>query len=121
MDTTPSPASPSPASPTPVAPTPTPAPVGTNEGVVTISIDDFAKVQLRVGTVLEAVPHTKGNRLLVLQVDMGNGEKRQICAGIRQHACDLALQHPRCFQPAVLRQGQKLVIGDAAPQKERQT
>lgn len=59
--------------------------------MATISIDDFAKIQLRVGTVLEAVPHTKGNRLLVLQVDMGNGEKRQICAGIRQHVTPEAI------------------------------
>jgi methionyl-tRNA synthetase len=39
---------------------------------------------LRVGTVLEAKPAPKGDRLLVLQVDLGN-ERRQILAGIRQH------------------------------------
>ena len=43
------------------------------------------KVQLRVGTVLEAKPAPKGDRLLVLQVDLGNNERRQILAGIRQH------------------------------------
>ena len=50
----------------------------------TIPYDDFAKVQLRVATVLEAKPAPKGDRLLVLQVDLGD-EKRQILAGIRQH------------------------------------
>ena len=50
----------------------------------TINYDDFAKVQLRVGTVLEAKPAPKGDRLLVLQVDLGN-ERRQVLAGIRQH------------------------------------
>src|SRR4051812_8512598 len=50
----------------------------------TINYDDFAKVQLRVGTVLEAKPAPKGDRLLVLQVDLG-GERRQVLAGIRQH------------------------------------
>ena len=47
-----------------------------------ITFDDFAKVQLRVGKVLEAGPHPNADKLLVLQVDIGT-EKRQICAGIR--------------------------------------
>jgi methionine--tRNA ligase beta chain len=63
-------------------------PVESPEGggaAATITYDDFAKVQLRVGTVLEAKPAPKGDRLLVLQVDLGNNERRQILAGIRQH------------------------------------
>lgn len=55
-----------------------------------IQYDDFAKIDLRVGTVLEAKPHTKGTKLLVLQVDLGT-EKRQICAGIRQHVAPESL------------------------------
>ena len=51
---------------------------------LTIQYDDFARVELRVATVLEAKPAPKGDRLLVLQVDLGT-EKRQILAGIRQH------------------------------------
>lgn len=47
-----------------------------------ISIDDFAKVKLRVARVLEASPHPNADKLLVLKVDLGN-EQRQICAGIR--------------------------------------
>jgi len=49
-----------------------------------ISIDDFAKVQLRVGKVLEAERIPKADKLLRLQVDLGT-EKRQILAGIAQH------------------------------------
>ena len=49
-----------------------------------IEYDDFAKLELRVATVLECVPHENADKLLVLQIDMG-GEKRQICAGLRQH------------------------------------
>ncbi len=49
-----------------------------------ISIDDFAKVQLRVGKVLEAERIPKADKLLRLQVDLGD-EKRQILAGIAQH------------------------------------
>jgi methionine--tRNA ligase beta chain len=57
---------------------------GVGGPAATITYDDFAKVQLRVGTVLEAKPAPKGDRLLVLQVDLGD-ERRQILAGIRQH------------------------------------
>ncbi len=47
-----------------------------------ITFDDFAKIQLRVGKVLEAIEHPKADKLLVLKVDLGN-EQRQIVAGIR--------------------------------------
>lgn len=56
-----------------------------------ITIDDVAKLDLRVATVLEARPHTKGTRLLVLKLDVGTGEPRQICAGIRQHVAPESL------------------------------
>src|SRR6478736_3060114 len=63
--------------------TPVESPEGSG-AAATITYDDFAKVQLRVGTVVEAKPAPKGDRLLVLQVDLGS-ERRQILAGIRQH------------------------------------
>ena len=50
----------------------------------TIQYDDFSKIELRVATVLECVTHPNADKLLVLQVDIGT-EKRQICAGLRQH------------------------------------
>lgn len=49
-----------------------------------ISIDDFAKVDLKVGTVLEAERIEGADKLLVLQVDIGS-ETRQIVAGIAKH------------------------------------
>ena len=49
-----------------------------------IKYDDFAKLDLRVATVLECKPHANADKLLVLQIDLGT-EKRQICAGLRQH------------------------------------
>jgi methionyl-tRNA synthetase len=55
----------------------------TTEGKPTISIDDFAKLDLRVGTVLECEPHPNADRLLKLQVDLGDLGRRQVCAGIR--------------------------------------
>jgi len=47
-----------------------------------ISIEDFRKVELRVATIKSAEPHPNADRLMVLQVDLGD-EQRQICAGIR--------------------------------------
>ncbi|MBI4272246.1 methionine--tRNA ligase subunit beta [Candidatus Uhrbacteria bacterium] len=47
----------------------------------TISYDDFAKVELRVGKILEAMPVEGSQKLLKLRVDIGD-EKRQILAGI---------------------------------------
>jgi methionyl-tRNA synthetase len=51
----------------------------------TISYDDFVKLALRVGTVVEATNIEKSKKLLKLQVDLGNGERRQILAGIKEH------------------------------------
>lgn len=46
-----------------------------------ITIDDFAKVELKVGTVVFCEKHPKADRLLVEQVDLGD-ETRQIVSGI---------------------------------------
>src|SRR5947209_3298455 len=56
----------------------------TNQSTPTITYDDFSKLDLRVATVLECRPHTKGDKLLILQIDLGT-ERRQLCAGLRQH------------------------------------
>ncbi len=54
-----------------------------------ITYDDFAKLDLRVGTIVSAEPHPNADRLLKLQVDLGEGQPRQICAGIKQFYPDL--------------------------------
>jgi methionyl-tRNA synthetase len=54
------------------------APAATNE----ITIEDFLKVQLKVGRVFEAEPLEGSDKLLKLQVVIGT-ENRQIVAGIR--------------------------------------
>ncbi|CCK79488.1 methionine--tRNA ligase [Desulfobacula toluolica] len=46
-----------------------------------ITIDDFAKIDLRTGTVVKAEKIEKSNKLLKLQVDLG-AEVRQVIAGI---------------------------------------
>jgi methionyl-tRNA synthetase len=63
---------------------PAAAPATAAPAAPTIQYEDFAKLELRVGTILEAKPAPKGDRLLVLQVDLGT-ERRQVLAGIRQH------------------------------------
>ena len=68
---------------------PAPAPAAeTNEGPKgkpQISFEDFAKVDLRVATVLEASDHPDADRLFVLKVDDGSGTPRQLCAGVKGH------------------------------------
>ncbi len=46
-----------------------------------ITIDDFAKVEMRVGQVLSCESVPKSNKLLLFQIDLGT-EKRQIVSGI---------------------------------------
>lgn len=47
-----------------------------------ISIDDFSKIDLRVGTILSAEKIKKSNKLLKLSVTLGEESPRQIVAGI---------------------------------------
>ena len=49
-----------------------------------IAYDDFAKIELRVARILEARPHPNADKLMLLQIDVGDVQK-QIVAGIRQH------------------------------------
>jgi methionyl-tRNA synthetase len=49
-----------------------------------VSYETFAKLELRVAKVLEARPHPNADKLVLLQIDVGDQQK-QIIAGIRQH------------------------------------
>jgi methionyl-tRNA synthetase len=49
-----------------------------------IAYNDFAKLELRVATVLAAREHPNADKLLLLQIDLGDRQK-QIVAGIRGH------------------------------------
>src|ERR1700710_1212666 len=51
----------------------------------TIQYDDFAKLDLRVATIVAAAAHPNADKLLVLQVELAEGDRRQICAGIKAH------------------------------------
>ena len=52
------------------------------EGIAQISIDDFARVELRVAHITDCEPVKKAKKLLKIQVDDGSGEPRQIVSGI---------------------------------------
>jgi methionyl-tRNA synthetase len=65
---------------------PTPAPAAAKVEAVPasakITIDDFAKVEMRVGTVLTARKVENTDKLLLLTVDIGEEPPRQLLAGI---------------------------------------
>jgi len=48
------------------------------------SLDEFKKIELKVGTIKSAEPHPKADRLVVLKVDLGS-EERQLVAGIKKY------------------------------------
>ena len=50
----------------------------------TASFEDFAKIDLRIGTIIEAEKMPKANKLLVLKVDTGI-DVRTIVSGIAEH------------------------------------
>jgi methionyl-tRNA synthetase len=72
-----------------------------------ITIDDFAKVELRVAQVLVAERIPKADKLLRLEVDLGN-EKRQILAGIAQY-----------YEPEKLIGRKIVIVANLAPRKMR--
>src|SRR3954453_22015087 len=80
----------------------------TNTTESTISYDDFAKLDLRVATVIECKPHANADKLLVLLIELASGERRQICAGLRQH-----------YQPEQLVGKQLVVAANLAPRMMR--
>jgi methionyl-tRNA synthetase len=53
-------------------------------GAAKIGIDDFARVDMRVGRVLEAQPVKGASKLLQLKVDIGESEPRMLVAGIAE-------------------------------------
>jgi methionyl-tRNA synthetase len=72
-----------------------------------ISIDDFARVDLRVAQVLVAERVPKADKLLRLEIDLGY-EKRQILAGIAQH-----------YEPEKLIGRKIVIVANLAPRKMR--
>lgn len=57
----------------------------TERGKETIAFEDFAKLECKVGTIIACEKHPKADRLLVEQIDLGDGDIRQIVSGIAAH------------------------------------
>lgn len=72
-----------------------------------IDVDDFEKVELKVGTIVSCEKHPKADRLLVEQIDLGD-ETRQIVSGIAKY-----------YQPEDLVGKQVVVVTNLKPVKLR--
>jgi methionyl-tRNA synthetase len=73
-----------------------------------IEIGDFAKVDLRVGQVLSAERVPKADKLLLLKIDIGEEQPRQVLAGIAQY-----------YEPESLIDRKVVVVANLKPRKLR--
>jgi methionyl-tRNA synthetase len=101
--------------PTPAVPAPAATPISTGGAAAAaapassekIGIEDFAKVEMRVGQIKTAERIVGADKLLKLTVDIGT-ETRQICAGIAQY-----------YEPESLIGRKVAVVVNLAPRKLR--
>jgi methionyl-tRNA synthetase len=68
------------------------------------TIDDFKKIELRVGAILSAAPIPKAKKLLQLSVDLGEAKPRSIVAGIAER-----------YEPAALVGKKVIVVANLEP------
>jgi methionyl-tRNA synthetase len=88
-----------------LSPSPSPQAGGGEQNAGTISIDDFAKVDLRVAKIVNA-EHVEGaDKLLRLELDLGD-EQRQVFAGIKS-----------AYQPEQLVGRLTVMVANLAPRK----
>ena len=73
-----------------------------------ITIDDFAKVELRVGEIKVAERVPKADKLLRFEVDLGEGQPRQILAGLAEW-----------YEPEKLVGRKVVVVANLKPRKMR--
>ncbi|MCI7238200.1 MAG: methionine--tRNA ligase [Anaerococcus sp.] len=81
---------------------------GEEEGKATIEFDDFDKLDLVVGEILEAKEHPNADKLLVSTVDIGEDKTRTIVSGIK-----------KWYKPEDLVGKKVIVIKNLAPRKMR--
>lgn len=78
------------------------------EQLPSIPYDIFAKLDLRVATVLSAEPHPGADKLLKVRLDDGTPQGRQVCAGIRAW-----------YDPQSLVGKQVVIVANLEPRKLR--
>ena len=81
-DSTPVPAPGAAPKPVPPAAVPAAAPAAA-PALPILTFDEFKRLDLRIAKVLSVEDHSNANKLYVIKADIGNGEVRQIVAGIR--------------------------------------
>ena len=102
---------------TPASPSPSPSPAAgaapaaapTAAGPLpNIAYDLFAKLDLRVATIVSAEPHPNADRLLKIRLDDGTPQGRQVCAGIKAW-----------YDPATLVGKQVVIVANLEPRQLR--
>ena len=73
-----------------------------------IGIEDFAKVELKVATIIAAIPVPKADKLLQLTLDTGEAQPRTVLSGIAQH-----------YAPEAIIGQQVVLVANLAPRKMR--
>ncbi|KAF1028900.1 MAG: Methionine--tRNA ligase [Delftia tsuruhatensis] len=79
---------------------------GGEEIAETISIDDFAKVDLRIAKIVECKPVEGSTKLLQLTLDVGEGKTRNVFSGISS-----------MYQPEQLQGKLTVMVANLAPRK----
>ncbi|MFO0826633.1 MAG: hypothetical protein U0572_00660 [Phycisphaerales bacterium] len=78
------------------------------EPLAAITYDVFAKLDLRVATILSAEPHPNADKLLKIKLDDGTPSGRQVCAGIKAW-----------YDPAQLVGKQVVIVANLEPRQLR--
>lgn len=73
-----------------------------------IDFEHFSKLDLRVATVKACVAHPNADKLLVVTLDDGTPEGRQVCAGIKAF-----------YEPEALLGKQVVIVANLEPRKLR--
>jgi len=73
-----------------------------------ITIDDFLKIELRVGEIKVAERIPKADKLLRFEIDLGEGQSRQILAGLAEY-----------YEPETLVGRKVVVVANLKPRKMR--
>ena len=102
-----------PAAPAAPTPAPAPAPASASESAATISIDDFAKVDLRVALIANAEAVEGADKLVKLTLDLGTStegvpQTRTVFAGIKS-----------AYAPEQLKGRLTVMVANLAPRKMR--
>ncbi len=80
----------------------------TTEPLPNIKFEEFAKLDLRVATIVSAEPHPNADKLLKIRLDDGTPEGRQVCAGIKEW-----------YDPSTLVGKQVVIVANLEPRQLR--